>query len=80
MTTEQIRQRLVVIGITNGKLFQRKGVVTLRRAFFYRYQVKVDYITSKIREAFPKAKMLEVNERWFNFPRESYFEFKWRMK
>ena len=64
MTTKQIRERLAGSFDT---VSQKDGVVTVRRAFFYRFGGSTEKCVAAVKQAFPGCKVIDSGEKYVAF-------------
>ena len=73
MTSKQIKEAL------SGKGFDRviakkDGSFEVRRGYFYRHGQTASGLAELVKGAVPNVLILEANDRWNTWPRDSYFQ------
>ena len=78
MKTAEVRETLEKAGIHSDKFFQRKGIFTFKRGFFYTHGQSAYKIAEKIKQAL-NAEVVEVLDDWQSWPKDSYFVVKFKL-
>ena len=73
MTLKDVRNALV--GSFDSVGFSRKDACFVaKRGYFYRHGMTADGAAAAVKTRFPTATILEANDRWHAWPKDSYFE------
>ncbi len=71
MKRAEITQKLS--SIVDKISISRAGVITAKRVFFYRHGCSAKKLAEEIQKALPEAKILNSEERWNPWPRDSFW-------
>lgn len=73
MTSNQANQILGKNGLYPDKFSKSKGIFTFKNSYFYRHGRTAQAIANKIKEIFPKAKIISAIDDYKRWPAISYF-------
>lgn len=52
---------------------QKDGTYLAKSSYFYRHGRTAQMLEARVKAAVPEATVVEVGDRWNNWPKESYF-------
>jgi hypothetical protein len=73
-------QKNLVLAAFSTAIFHKDGSVSVKRPFFYRHGFSSERFKSRILEVFPNAEIVESYEKYQNWPKESYWLVRFKLR
>lgn len=72
--------RTELLGVADKLTFHHDGTITAKRSFFYRHGGSSEKMAQRILARIPKSVIIEQDEVWANWPKDSYWKVKFEVR
>jgi len=69
----EIIKKLEKAGFYPDKISIKKDQVTVKKGYFYRFGETAEHIAEMVKKAIPEAHILQAQDEWKVWPKNSYF-------